>query len=254
MYGGGMTNVVKDSVAICYISGGQVEHEFSESLLSTMLQYQKRNPIRAHVTMQSSPRIAQSRCDVVNMFIDETDAEWLFFVDTDMVWKGKQFAKLYDAARNRGPCVMGALCFTGRPGNEIKPTIYKLVQDETGNTIDFQIVFDFPRDEIIQVGATGAACILIHRDIVEAMREKFGKLPNGRHNPQPYFTESVMSGNSVGEDIAFCIRTNALGYPIYVDTRTVFGHKKSWILDLETFELDQASRSESLKLPEMVDT
>jgi hypothetical protein len=74
------------------------------------------------------------------------------------------------------------------------------------------------------VDGTGAACLFIHRSVFERMAEEFEK-------PWQWFQETTLNGNTVGEDMTFCLRARALGFPILVDTSIQFGHVKPRIID-----------------------
>lgn len=245
------------TVAFSFLSPGTVRHEFADSILSTLLAYPHGDcPIRAQVTLQSGPRVAAARCQIVEHFLRDTECEYLFMADTDMVWDGTDFVRLLNLAQKNKPCIAGGLCFIGRGDNEIKPTIYKM--EEINGKLEMEYVMDYPRDEIIQVGATGAAFLMIHRQVLADMEDKFRVLPDGRHNPQPWFTESVLSGNSIGEDIAFCMRANAMGVPIYVDTSVKVGHVKHNQITEAKYDEQRAKRKakkakakKALSLPEV---
>lgn len=223
----------KPTVCFSFISPGEVRHEFVESLLNTMRHYSEkgRNLIRATVTIQSGPRIAEARSQVVDAFA-ATNCEWLWMVDADMCWEPDALDRLLAVADKVDAPIVGGLCFGGRAGNKMFPTIYKLDTDEHGYVVT-SIVEDYPTDEVVRVGATGAAFLLVHRSVFSKMKQAYGTLPNGEVNPYPWFVEVSNGGRPYGEDIAFCLRANALGIPVHVDTAIKVGH-------IKTVELNEA--------------
>ena len=115
------------------------------------------------------------------------------------------------------------------------PTIYKM--HETDNEVGFVPVFDYPRDQVVEVDGTGAACILIHRSVLEKIT---------RESPyRPFDQVTLAKGpkgrTEFGEDLSFCIRAKAAGFPIHVDTSVKTTHDKGAVfLDEETYDLQQA--------------
>jgi hypothetical protein len=77
----------------------------------------------------------------------------------------------------------------------------------------------WPVDEVVQVDATGAACLIVHRTVFE-------KIAADYQEPWIWFQETKMGGKDVGEDITFCLRARGAGFPVHVDTKIQFGHMK----------------------------
>lgn len=179
----------------------------------------------------SSANVSTARNKVVDKFLDEHDAEWLWMIDTDMVFDPHTLeALLFNANGDKGAGekwspIVGGLCFAVNEGT-LEPTMYQLHQDADGEL--FTVRYStYPQDCMFQVSATGAACLLIHRSVLEAMRDK--------HKPvsaYPYFQETQLGPtHAVGEDVTFCFRAGQLGFPIWVNTGVHIGHQKSFIAD-----------------------
>lgn len=190
--------------------------------------------------------IVAGRNRVAADFLDNTDGEWLWFVDTDMGFAQDTVDQLVRYAdRNHTP-VLGALCFKqtrqSRGDNFaerylIQPTVYEYVELE--DEVGFRPIMDYPRDQIIRVAATGAACLLIHRRTLEKIRDRNGDV---------WFTEIVhptgLKGKprTFGEDMSFCVRCQALDIPVKVHTGVKTTHDKHGVfLDEHTFDAQQAS-------------
>lgn len=236
----------KATVCVSWISPGEVRHEFAESLMAMNLHFSENNRkvIRAFVGLQSGPRIAEARSKVVDAFAS-TGAEWLLMIDADMVWEGDALDRLLETADPVDAPIVGGLCFGGRADRDMFPTIYSVVAGDDGEFHGVNAVTEYPADSVIKVGATGAAFLLVHRDVFAKMRKAFGRLPNGEANPYPWFVEASNGGKPYGEDISFCIRALALDIPIYVDTRVKVGHIKTRVLDESSYR-DQVDRASSL--------
>lgn len=188
------------------------------------------NRIMGDLFNSSGANITNARNEIVEMFLDQHDADWLWFVDTDMTFDPDILDRLVRSAHPEKRPVVGALCFSLQDGWRAAPTIYMLRDDERLGR-----VFDYPRDELVQVGATGTGCMLIHRSVLTAMRERW---------PSPYrwFQEQAVGGVPVGEDMTFCIRAGSMGFPVFVDTSIKCGHEKPFVVDESVFVAQAALR------------
>lgn len=212
---------------MAYPHGHEVSARFHKSLLN-LLVYDAKTNARivsggGHLANSSGANIVNARNEIVDAFLEHHDADWLWFVDTDMTFEPDVLDRMVKAAHPEKRPILGALCFAWLNGNEASPTIY-------GFSPDNKVVryFDYPRDQCIQVGATGTGCVLIHRSVLEKLRELHPK-------PWPYFAESTLGHLPVGEDITFCIRAGQAGFPVFVDTSIKIGHEKPFIVDEDLF-------------------
>lgn len=192
-------------------------------------------PIRS----QSNSDLAAARNQVVSAFLNQTPGEWLFWLDDDMGFDADIVARLLDVADPETKPVVGGLCFAYRryevgPAQAhrfiVKPTIYSFV--ESSNEVGFVAHDDYPRDDVVKVDATGSACILIHRSVLDGMREQIG--PN-------WYSHIVLpkgpSGRTeLSEDLSFCFRLLVAGVPVYVNTAAKTSHMKPIFLDEWYFE------------------
>jgi hypothetical protein len=204
--------------------------------MMTMLAYDKSvgmNLIQASPFMVacSGPRgLIQGRNDTVAYFLDQTDHEWLFWVDTDMGFEPDALERLVLAADPKTRPVVGGLCFAmkltgpdGYGGFNVAPvpTIFGLVKDRDGK-IGFMNRSTFPPDTLVQAAGTGAAFIVIHRSVLEDVRRK--------HGDEWYTPICYENGKEISEDLSFCWRVNDIGKPIYVHTGVkTTHHKELWL-------------------------
>lgn len=199
------------SVVVGYVSPGYIATEFHDSLMHLILE----QGIGGRISGLSGPRIASSRNKIVRTFL-ETNREWLWMLDTDMVFGSDTLRNLLDADRE----IVGALCHgvsneTGEPF----PVMHELT--DTG----MRRIDDYPENEVIEVDATGAACLLVHRDVL-------AKMEANADNPlYPWFQEGrTLGGLEVGEDVCFCLKAKEQGFKIHVHTGVRVGHKKTRIV------------------------
>ena len=210
-----------EHAVIGYVHGGTVRAEFLASMLAIMRR--SVTPVDDVIAIGSGPNISRSRNMLVAGFLEDHDAPWLFMADTDMMLAADTLDRLIEAADPAERPVVGGLCFTENPGGPPLPTLYELTRDGDGQPA-FARHESWPDDGLVQVTATGAACLLIHRDALEAVGKQAGD------GAAPWFRESVIGTSLVGEDLTFCLRCAVAGIPVHVHTGVRAGHMKTTML------------------------
>lgn len=186
------------------------------------------------IDVQSGAQISKARNDVVAKFLElcddpEAPAEWLLFLDSDMDFPPDLLVRLQSAAKEAKADIIGGLCVMVTDMGAI-PTIYQW-DNVPGSTGFTRVSLDYPKNSLVQVAATGTACLMINKGILKRMRETYG-------NDYGWFSEMVVTTEGephwVSEDIAFCARAGQHGARIFVDTTTKIGHAKNgrvWTAD-----------------------
>lgn len=189
--------------------------------------------------------VAAGRNEIARAFL-ATDAEWLFMVDSDMGFGMDTVDRLVESAKRNDVKVLGALCFAQKQdtdlapapfhGNRlrIQPTLYAFTEVEETGERGFRSLTKYRRNAYQPVGATGAACLLVHRDVLLAV---------GADPFQP-LTVPGAGGNGTArtfsEDLSFCVRVAGEGFEIGVDTSIQTTHYKGGIyLDETQFAMQQ---------------
>lgn len=190
------------------------------------------------ISICTGPRVAEGRNRMIDEFAQSygEESEWLLMLDTDMTFPATLLDQLMAVADPIEVPILGGLCFTGGGNNEPKPTIYREVL--VGDSVTVRPVMDYPRDALVKVGATGAACLLLHRKALGTMQKRYTTTAEGKHNPYPWFAEGIVGpeGDAWGEDILFCLRANAIGIPVHVLTTAKLGHVKATLVDEVFFD------------------
>lgn len=224
-----------ESVQIAYLHSNQVSHSWHASMMN-MIGYDKSVgmniirtlPFGVHCSGPNS--LVEGRNLAVQHFLDTTDSGWLFFVDTDMGFRADDLERLLVAADPVARPVVGGLCFSmkhmgsdGRWGQRVMPvpTLFMFAKNP-GQGVGFANRFIYPPEAMVQVAGTGAAFILIHRSVLKRIRDTYGDA----------WFDFVRYGDGaqVSEDLSFCWRVNATGFPIFVNTGVkVTHHKELWL-------------------------
>jgi len=172
-----------------------------------------------YVAVEASANLAKARNRLVDEFLTNHDAEWLWFCDTDMVFEPDTMHRMVARAVQFDVKILGALCVIVTADGPI-PTLF--IDDPDTVT---QVMLDWPEGQVAQVAATGTGCLLVHRDVLIDMQKNAGGSTNA------WFGYDVVESESgkewaLGEDISFCIRAGAAGHAIHVDTTLHVGHHK----------------------------
>jgi hypothetical protein len=234
--------VNRGTVAVGFLDPGHWSHCFGQSLIDLYLgdAFGSRRMVPGGKQLRDHCQaggIVAGRNEIARQFLDVTDCEWLFFIDSDMGFAPDTVDRLIASAHPQRRPVVGGLCFSLRrdtPGEfygqkyVVVPTAYEFV--ETDTEVGFRSILDYPRDTMIQVSGTGAACLLIHRTALEKVRAKYGDkwFDHVTHPTGP---------TTFSEDLSFCVRLAACDIPVYVDTAVRTTHDKHGVfLDEDEYD------------------
>lgn len=189
--------------------------------------------------------VAAGRSEVARKFL-ATGADWLFMVDTDMGFAPDTVARLVASATEHESLVLGGLCFAIKRDTDLAPapfhgqrfriipTLYTFHEvAETGEK-GFRSIGKYQRDAWQEVAGTGAACLLVHRDILAEL------------GPEPFAPMTIKGAGGNGtdrtysEDLSFCVRVAAAGASVAVDTSIKTTHHKGGVfLDETAYAMQQ---------------
>lgn len=252
----------EDAVVVATLAATDVPIQFLSSW-GDLLQYDAsrgRHLVDGGGTIKitSGPRIAEARSQLVDTFFadERLDASWLLMIDSDMTFEGDLIERMLKVADPEHVPILGGLCFAGGRDHAPYPTIYKEVEvtQDGAPFVGIEPIHDYPQDTLVKAGATGAACLLVHRQVFIAMSHPwpkgFGTTQDGKKNPYPWFIEGLVTpdGEPIGEDVAFCRRARQLGIPIHVDTSIKLGHVKNYILDERWYQASRDARVDAVDL------
>lgn len=205
------------SVTVLIVTAGQIHHRLHSGLVDTLLFDQQHgwNNYAGELINTSGANICKSRNEIIRRFLTQTDSEWAWLIDSDMVIKEDTLPRLLCAAEFSGAKIIGALCCMIGPEGPI-PTIYQLGDWSKGEVT--RVMLDYPDNTVMQVAGTGFGCLLIHRSVLEHFAQQ--------DLQYPFVYEAQVNGQWVSEDLMFCLRANDAGFPVFVDTSTHVGHAK----------------------------
>lgn len=165
-----------------------------------------------YITANNGP-IDTLRNDIVEKAL-KIGATKLLMLDADMVYHPKTVTSLL----SRRLPIVAALCF--RRYVPFDSIMLKIT--ERG----YESINEWEDGELVEVDATGAACIMYDMDIFREM-------------PYPWFRfrKHPTNGLPIGEDVGFCQDLKAAGYQIFVDTAVPADHLTTMAVNKNTNKL-----------------
>lgn len=130
----------------------------------------------------------------------------ILFMDTDQTYPVDAIAKMLSLA-DAGHPIVGTVVYRRYP--DYDPLCFRFGDGGLLKVPDKEIF----SDEVIEVDATGAGCILFDMEVFKNV-------------PEPWFFDinKRLGKKGPGEDIGFCMKCRQAGYPIVVDTSIKIGH------------------------------
>ena len=223
-----------------WLDHGDVRGAFTACLAAlTAYSTVNRHLDAAPARLEHGPLLDVGRDKLVTKFLTQTDADWLLMIDGDMAFEPDALARLLDRANSTKtlmdtPAIVSGLAYSSTLETGQYPAMYKLNDDGYP-----QAFTDWQKGDIVDVDASGAACLLVHRDVYLGMPNAFDRTLR-------------MDGHLLGEDIAFGLKARALGHRIVVDTNVEFRHIKYGYLDHDSMIRQDKARDEQVAADEQI--
>lgn len=204
--------------------GGLVSEKTTMSLFNLGKLLVRNNISHGLFTQANSSLITIGRSKIANFFINNTEHEYLFFLDSDIGFNPEDVIKLLS---HQVDIVSGA---------------YPM------KTIPIRYCIDIQQPEerfgdLIKITGNGMGFVLIHRNVFLNMSRHFAELkyipPTNDSNYPPteaelnnsyhYFAEHKENNSFMSEDKSFFHRARMLGYDVWLDTSIKLQHIGSHI-------------------------
>lgn len=179
------------------------------------------------VRVKGSGMISKQRNRMVAQFLDSTKSDWLLMIDSDEQLSIENFDKLIESAHDVERPVVSALVFASfGDAKAIYPKPVPVIFQDTPK--GFLPLNRYDEDSVFEIDACGTGCLLIHRSVLEKMRETAD--PN-QGKQWCWFWDGPINGEWIGEDLLFSRRIKHLGFKIHANTGVVIPHHKDYWLD-----------------------
>lgn len=128
----------------------------------------------------------------------EIEGDWIWFMDDDHAYAPDILARLL----LRDVDVVGPLCF-----RRVQPFLPTAAVDG-----DYMDVTRYEGNELVEVEHTGSSGMLVRRAVIEALEPPWFEMGHEE------------DGRPISEDVYFCRKARAAGFPIHVDMGARLGH------------------------------
>lgn len=220
-------------VVIGYPCGGSVTVPFCRSLIRLSANLAMRKERERTVTRIFEVQglyVSQNRNAIVKDFLKGGNEEWLMQIDTDIEFGSDLVDKfLFVAMQDPKMRIIAANVRLGAH----KHAGYSRL----GNV--WAPMESLPHGPLIPVDAAATACIMIHRSVLEEMREKQGPVWFDHQYIQGVEDDGSVKSIEGGEDLLFCERAREMGIQTWLVRGLKLRHYKTTALT-EVFE-DEAA-------------
>jgi len=218
----------QETVSLAWCDNGMVDGKFMQGVTDVLL----KSGVSFKSTLRSQGnQIARQREIVINYWADENKADWLLWVDSDVVITPETFLKLWNQKDKDTRPIMTGVYFTSDTPEEPMmvpmPTVFNFVDNKDGGFV-LSRVHPLPRNKLIQVGAAGMGFVLMHKSVVEKIRTQ---LPDTQ-----FFMEMGKGAKFIGEDIYFFALCEKAGIPLWCDTSATVPHMKRFSFDVHYYD------------------
>lgn len=197
------------SVMVGMPAGRDLPIQTVKSLLGTFAACQERGIPCQFGAIANSAVIQWARDEVVDLFV-KSDANVLFWIDSDMAWEPGQFIRMLIWAR-----LYGVVC-ASYPAKIDTPTFYVL--HEEGRLPNAH--------GLLEIDGIGLGFVAMRREVVEALVAKAPKVRDeiSERDIASVFRIDQVRGHRRGEDMAFFADVKEAGYQVFLDPTIDLGH------------------------------
>jgi hypothetical protein len=215
-----------ETLTLGWCDNGMVDGKFTEGVVYSMLTGLGSGIPIVNAMRVSGNQIARQRQNLIDMWYDSNTSDWLLWLDSDVVLTKDILTKLWNGrdAKER-PLLTGVYMVTRMNEQSMMQPLPDLFID-TDDHFTIQFIHPLPKDQIIKVDSAGFGLLLMHRDVVTKLREKYSI----------FFYEDMESEQRfLGEDIHFFKKCKQLGIPLWADTSCIAMHMKRFPYDQEYY-------------------
>lgn len=219
-------------ITLAWCDNGNVDGKFMQSILQCIYTGLGNGGVTIHNAARvAGNQIARQREQLLKLWYEEDKSDWLLWVDSDIVLTPEALKKIwFTADKNTHPIVTGVYFISKE--NELPlmmpmPCIFR----ETGDNEVIQYIHPVPYDQVIEVDCAGMGLVLMHRSVIQKMREVFPE--DALFGEKPSKDPSKFEG----EDIAFFRRAKKAGFKIHTHTGALVEHVKRFSFDVNFYNL-----------------
>jgi GT2 family glycosyltransferase len=207
--------------------GGSVRTDF---MLSVVAEAQDpSSPVDYVYAHGSGPGLSKARNAIAARFL-ETDYDYLWMVDTDIVFSPATLPALLQCADPVDRPLVSAVYHSQWGDLPLFPVLFRAARNSGTGRFGFVPLTDgeLPDKNLAAVAAAGCGCLLAHRSVFERI---------SKAKPEEaalWFAEMIIDGDVFGEDLSFCVRAALAEVPVLTHSGIQVGHVKPQMLGTVT--------------------
>lgn len=182
--------------------------------------------------LKDIPQIRQFGCSAVDqaralcasLGLEETRAEVLFWIDSDIVFDPNDVWRLAELCADENFDMIGGAYARKIPGNGI---VARFLPDAPS------VVRFFDGGQVMEVEGLGFGFLAIHRRVFEKLAPLFPLVQMNERKVRGWFVPEVDGKRYKSEDYAFIDRARGAGFKIWLDTTVRLYHKGTYAYSLE---------------------
>ena len=212
----------QETVSVAWCDNGNVDGKFTQGMTDVIL----KSGVKFETAIRSQGnQIARQRQKVIEFWYQENKSDWLLWLDSDIVASPEKFLKLWekkDAVSK--PLLTGVYFTSSNPEEPLMvptPTVYQFIEDP--ERVVIKPIHPLPENAFIKVGAAGMGFVLMHRSVVDKIKEV---MPDA-----PMFADGGLGNDFIGVDIWFFALCDKVGVPVWCDTSATVPHMKRFSFD-----------------------
>lgn len=220
-----------EKIAVGWIDGGQVYSGFAAHMTHLLL---NRSDKVSDVVVASGPYLSYNRNRMVELFL-QTNADWLFAIDTDLKVTLDSFDQLCETADSeKRPIVGGKYYLPFLNGTSMQMSAQQLVAGEDfGTWLDPSVATS--TEPVEGLHSVGFGYALIHRSVFEALLQ----VREDKSNPLPWFLDYYRADVDmwISDDVYFFMTMHRLlpGINVTFEPRATSTHLKVMALSDDSF-------------------
>lgn len=217
---------LNETISLGWCDNGTADGKFVEGIMSIALSSQLTGfPLLNFVRVQGN-QIANQRQTLLDYWYNNYDTDWLFWVDSDIFLTLDIWHDICNVAnKDTHPMVTGVY-FILKGEDGILPCIFDDIDDSS-----IRYYHPLPENQIIKVDCAGMGLVIMHRNVIKKLHEKYGK-------EKFLFEEKCMTNDLfIGEDISFFRKCKDADIPLYANTKAIAQHIKKIPFDLDFYKM-----------------
>jgi hypothetical protein len=211
----------------CY--GGMVSDKTAKGLFNLGKELRTAGVDHGLITIANESLVTKARSRIANFFINNTEYEYILFIDSDIGFTPEDVFKLFQSNKE---ITCGAYPMKGIPLRYN----YNISKPEVKD------------GDLIKIENIGFGFALIHRKVFESIISKYGEelkyypptnnssyppTEKEYHNSYHYFLELKKDMNYLPEDFSFFERAGSVGYDAWLNTTIRLAHVGSHVYQEE---------------------